>query len=152
MQHFAGTADLDAFTRHCREHGMKITPQRIAIYRFLRASPTHPSADNVYRALKSNYPGMSFDTVNRTLTTFAGTGLIDIVESREGVRRFDANKSPHSHMHCVSCGAMFDVEDAASGGVTVSPNSLKGFRLLGSNVVFRVVCPPCNARLAEQSA
>lgn len=131
---------------------MKITPQRIAIYRFLSASPTHPSADNVYRALKSNYPGMSFDTVNRTLMTFAETGLIDIVESREGVRRFDANKSSHSHLHCVSCGAMFDVDNAVPEGLAIPSESGNGFKVLGSNVVFRVVCPHCSSRLAEQSS
>ncbi|NTU90639.1 MAG: transcriptional repressor [Chlorobiaceae bacterium] len=139
------TADIESFTRHCREHGMKITLQRVAIYRYLMESGAHPSTDDVFQALRDDFPGLSFDTINRTLMTFYQTGLIDIVESRTGVRRFDANMGSHSHMHCVSCGAMFDIDDPLPDHGCLPQADASGFELLGKNVVFRVICPTCRS-------
>ena len=63
------------FVKTCHQRGLKITPQRVAVYRALIESDQHPTADVMYRKVKTTYPHISFDTVNRTLLTLAGTEI-----------------------------------------------------------------------------
>ena len=50
-----GRADKPhAFLQICREHHLKVTPQRVAIYQELLHSDTHPTADAVYQSAKKN--------------------------------------------------------------------------------------------------
>ena len=70
---------IQEFKKICREHCLKVTPQRIAIYRELLNSATHPAADTIYQIVKKEYTNISFDTVNRTLLTFAKIGLVEVV-------------------------------------------------------------------------
>ncbi len=65
---------LAEFLNKCKRAGLKITPQRIAIYKEVLESGNHPSAEDIYRKVKEFHPGISFDTVNRTLLTFADMG------------------------------------------------------------------------------
>jgi len=65
------------FTSQCREAGLKVTPQRIAIYRELLQTDEHPSAEMLYEKVKKTFPSISLDTVNRTLLTLS---LIHISE------------------------------------------------------------------------
>ena len=82
---------LDVFIQKCRENGLKITPQRCAIYKEIYGADNHPSAEEVYQSIHVEHPNISYDTVNRTLLTFADVGLVDIVKGQKGPRRFDPN-------------------------------------------------------------
>jgi transcriptional regulator len=60
---------IERFYKKAKEHGLKITPQRTAIYRELLKAKDHPSANIIYREIVKKIPDISFDTVNRTLLT-----------------------------------------------------------------------------------
>ena len=75
---------VQLFIETCHHHQLKITPQRVAIYRGLIQSKQHPTADLMFRTVKEEFPNISFDTVNRTLLTFAGIGVVDVVEEARG--------------------------------------------------------------------
>mgnify|MGYP001809670128 CR=1 FL=1 len=144
MEHKSGVAGgLDYFTEVCRRHNLKITPQRVAIYRILRGCPDHPSADYVFRIIRSDFPNISFETVNRSLLTFAEIGLIAIVESTSGVRRFDPDLDSHHHIHCIKCGRIFDFQHGDYDGITVPDSVTERFSVVGKRVVLHVICPDC---------
>jgi hypothetical protein len=68
----AGLAlDVDAlclsFARRCREHGVRVTTQRLAVYRALAEDPSHPTADAIHRRLRGTMPSLSPATVYRVL-------------------------------------------------------------------------------------
>ncbi|NTV91724.1 MAG: transcriptional repressor [Chlorobiaceae bacterium] len=134
---------MEQFSISCREHGLKITPQRAAIYKEIISSREHPSADQVFRAVRREYPNVSFDTVNRTLLTFADIGLISIAESSVGIRRFEPDLNAHHHMHCVSCGAIFDFDHADYDTIAVPDKISDSFTVIGKRVVLQVLCPAC---------
>jgi len=134
---------MQQFMEKCRAYGLKVTPQRIAIYRELKASGKHPSADMLYKRLSRDYPTLSFDTVHRTLLTFADIGVIDTVESHSGVRRFDPDLSHHHHIHCVQCGDIIDFHDERLDGIDVPEDVVKGFNVKGHRVVISGICPAC---------
>ena len=50
---------IDAFIETCRLHNLKITPQRVAIYRELIRSKAHPTADLMYRTIRREILGPS---------------------------------------------------------------------------------------------
>jgi Fe2+ or Zn2+ uptake regulation protein len=98
-----------AFTRRCREHGVRVTAQRLAVYRALAEDPSHPTADAIYRRLRGGMPSLSPATVYRVLESLVRDGLLRRVSTTGGAGRFDANLAPHQHLICRVCGRMSDV-------------------------------------------
>ncbi|TCD47072.1 Fur family transcriptional regulator [Chlorobium sp. N1] len=136
----------EEFISRCRSHGLKVTPQRLAIFRALAGSKEHPSADAVYRRLVREHPTISFDTVNRTLLTFAEIGVIETVESHSGVRRYETDLMSHHHLHCVKCGRIIDFTDSSLDDIPVPSNAPGSFTILGKRVVFSGICEECRKK------
>lgn len=140
---------IQQFIQRCRSHGLKVTPQRIAIYRKLLASSEHPSADMVYKKVVKEYPTISFDTVNRTLLTFDDLGLIETVESHSGVKRYDTDVSPHHHLHCVRCGDIFDFTDSGLDAIEIPQSIEPQFTVLGKRLCIRGICHACEEKAVQ---
>ena len=139
-----GRADkAHAFLQICREHQLKVTPQRVAIYQELLQADTHPTADAIYQIVKKEYPNISFDTVNRTLLTFAEIGIVDVVEIFGGAKRFDPNITNHHHLHCTQCGKVFDFYSRAYDNLKVPEELHAQFQITSKRVVLKGVCQKC---------
>ena len=95
------------FEQRCRAAGLKVTPQRTAIYRTLLCSKDHPSAEDVYLRVKAEMGNISFDTVNRTLLTLAEMGAAFVVEGTGQPRRYDGGMDDHQHFRA-KCGQILD--------------------------------------------
>ena len=52
-----------------KEKKLKLTPQRLAVYQYLKSTTEHPSAETIYNGLQATYPTMSLATVYKTLKT-----------------------------------------------------------------------------------
>ena len=134
------------FIAACRQHQLKVTPQRVAVYRALIQSEQHPTADMMFQVVRQAYPNMSFDTVNRTLLTFAGVGLVDVVEVFGGPKRFDPNIEDHHHLHCMACGQITDFSYASYSRLEVPVDIARKFKVIGKRVVLRGLCAACNPK------
>jgi Fur family peroxide stress response transcriptional regulator len=137
---------MKLFIDRCRQAGLKVTPQRLAIYKLLIDSTDHPSADWVYRKLTDSWPTISFDTVNRTLLTFAEIGVISMVESYSLSRRFDSLTEKHHHFHCVKCGQIIDILDSSLDDVTLPAHIDSRFTVTGARVVMSGICSGCEEK------
>lgn len=93
-----------------RAAGLRVTPQRVSILRFLRGTRTHPSPEMVYRELKPAFPGLSLNTVYQTLHALEDAGVLRRVGMQENVYRYDANMAPHVHLVCRGCGRVDDCD------------------------------------------
>ncbi len=131
------------FIDTCRRHRLKITPQRVAIYRALLQSDLHPTADRMYQTVREEYPSISFDTVNRTLLTFAGLGLVDVVEVFGGPKRFDPNTDDHHHVHCMACGQIIDFANESYTRLEVPAMIARKFKVISKRVVLKGYCLAC---------
>ena len=100
---------MDTLALKLRENGLKVTPQRLSIYGLLLATKQHPSAEAIYEAVKSSMPSINFNTVYKTLSSLAESGLIKKLVVEENHYRFDADTSPHAHLLCVQCNGLEDV-------------------------------------------
>ena len=131
------------FIKTCRQHNLKITPQRNAIYTHLLDAHDHPSADKIFQEIKSTFPHISFDTVNRTLLTFSKIGLVNIVESFSSVRRFDKNLEHHHHIHCIKCGKILDYYCEALNQLKTPKEVEDTYKIINKRVVINVICDLC---------
>ena len=93
-----------------REKGLKVTPQRIAVYTMLRNSMEHPNAEIIYKALEPTTPTMSLATVYKTLDYFKHLGLVQELNVGEPSSRYDAIVACHPHTVCSVCGKVQDLE------------------------------------------
>ena len=132
------------FLKICQEHHLKVTPQRVAIYKELLNSDTHPTADSVFQVVKREYPNISFDTVNRTLLTFADIGIVDVVETFGGAKRFDPTVATHHHLHCTQCGKVIDFYNQDYDNIAVPDGVQEQFQVISKRVVLKGICKACN--------
>lgn len=136
-------ARVERFRDACREAGVKLTQQRLEIFREVAASTSHPDAEAVFKAVRQRLPTVSLDTVYRTLWTLTDVGLLGTLGPRRDRARFDANLAPHHHFVCVQCGSARDFESKDLDGVCV-PTGLEQFgKVLGMHVEVRGVCSSC---------
>ena len=131
------------FTNICKKHHLRITPQRIIIYKTVINSTIHPTAENIFSLLQTEHPNISFDTVNRTLNTFSEIGIIDTVESYSGAKRFDPRISNHHHIHCVNCGDIIDFEDTTYDKLDIMEEIKRKYKVISKRVVINVICNKC---------
>ncbi|MHC4149440.1 MAG: Fur family transcriptional regulator [Planctomycetota bacterium] len=136
-------ARMDVFHFTCRQEGLYITPQRVAIYRLLLETDEHPSADMVFRALKTDFPNISLDTVHRTLQTLAEIGVASVMAGSGDARRFDANLGNHPHFKCLKCGRIVDFSSEPLSSVPTPESISKNFKVLKKTVYFEGICHMC---------
>ncbi|MBM4027150.1 MAG: transcriptional repressor [Planctomycetes bacterium] len=134
---------MEAFRSRCRDAGLKITPQRMAVYRALFESTEHPSAEVVFRQVRKTFPSISLDTVNRTLLTLSDIGAAFIVEGSGDAKRFDANLKNHQHFKCVKCRRIIDFHHGAFDRLDVPPNLMAGYTVLKKTVYLEGYCDLC---------
>lgn len=142
-----GERNVNELVEKCKASGLKITPQRVAIYKEVLHSPEHPSAESIYKAVKGTHPNISFDTVNRTLLTFAEIGLIQIVEGSGDVRRFDPNTERHHHFRCMECGAIIDFDHKKYDHLDIPKEIQEKFIVKKIAVVIEGICHRCRKGL-----
>lgn len=145
MNNQSGIERLEEFRRVCREHGLRLTPQRIAIYEELLASREHPAADDIFRRVRPKYPHISFDTVYRTLLTFEQIGLIRAVEGYGEPRRFDPDLSCHHHLRCMRCNKIIDFECEAFEDIELPASIGKEFKVVHKRLVLEGLCGECQS-------
>ncbi|MCP4612565.1 MAG: transcriptional repressor [Planctomycetes bacterium] len=131
------------FTSQCREAGLKVTPQRIVIYRELLQTDEHPSAEMLYEKVKETLPNISLDTVNRTLLTFNEIGVAFTVEGSGGARRYDGGLNEHQHFRCVKCKRIIDFHHKPFDNLKLPPEINKQFTVLRKSVYLEGLCNLC---------
>jgi Fur family peroxide stress response transcriptional regulator len=88
---------------------------------------------------------MSYDTVSRTMLTFAEIGLAGLVEVYGGAKRFDPNMSNHHHLHCISCGQIIDFNNDQYNNLEIPDDIRQRFMVLNSRVVLKGICENCRS-------
>ena len=140
---------LGRFQAAAREKGIKLTHQRLEIFREVAASLEHPDAEAIHKALHPRLPTVSLDTVYRTLWLLNDLGLVATLGPRRESVRFDANTKPHHHYICVRCGLARDFESDELSRIPV-PESVRCFgSVVSKHVEVRGVCEKCAKELAE---
>jgi len=134
---------MKIFYLRSKEYGLKITPQRTAIYLELLKAKDHPSADIIYKRIAKKIPNISFDTVNRTLLTFSKIGIANVVEGYGQAKRYDPDMDIHHHFRCIQCGSIIDFRNKEYDNITVPEEINKQFTVISKKVVLEGLCSKC---------
>jgi Fur family peroxide stress response transcriptional regulator len=102
--------DIEKVVKRFREVGLKITPQRLSIFKLLQGNHSHPSAEDVYRDVLKIHPSISFTTVYKTLQTLRDMGEIQELSLNPERAHYDPDISEHAHTFCRSCKCIGDLE------------------------------------------
>jgi len=142
---------MERFEEVCRNSCMKLTHQRMEIFREVAKTGDHPDAEKVYQGVRKRMPTMSLDTVYRTLWLLKDLGLITTLGPPRERTRFDANLSHHHHFVCIQCGLTRDFYSDAFDELRL-PDSVKAFgRMETTQVEVKGVCLKCNAKEKKPS-
>jgi Fur family peroxide stress response transcriptional regulator len=127
-----------------RELGIKLTPQRLAILNCLKGNKSHPSAEDIYKAVSKKFPTMSFATVYNTLEALKKKGRVQELTIDPGKKRYDPDMSLHHHLICLRCNKIVDIFQDFK--LDLPGQLTEGFELKGSHVEFYGVCKSCQAK------
>ena len=137
------------FRQACRDRGIRMTPQRLAVYRALASDASHPTAESLSARLLDRVPGLSQATVYRTLEFLEAENLIRRVSGPESVGRFDAKLEHHQHLVCRVCGSLSDVSLAEFTGPRLP--HVPGFAVEELDIRLVGRCRKCIGPSAERS-
>ena len=134
---------IERFKKAARKAGVKLTHQRLEIFREVAASVDHPSAEAVLKALKPRMPTVSLDTVYRTLWLLNDLGLVSTLGPKRESVRFDANLTQHHHYVCVRCGLARDFESAELNALHIPESVYELGSIDATHFEVRGVCNRC---------
>ena len=136
---------MKRFEEVCRNSGMKLTHQRLEIFREVAQTGDHPDAEKIYQGVRKRMPTMSLDTVYRTIWMLKDLGLLTTPGTSRERTRFDANLSNHHHFVCVGCGLMHDFYSDEFDELRL-PDSVKAIgHVETTQVEVKGVCLKCTA-------
>jgi Fur family peroxide stress response transcriptional regulator len=134
---------LAAFEDACKQAGLRLTFQRMEIFRELAMATDHPSAETLHKRLRKKIPTISLDTIYRTLTTFAQHGLVHKVDTVESQARFEVKRILHHHLICSRCKKIMDFSWQAIDEAPLPRTVEKWGRIDNKSVVVYGVCSDC---------
>lgn len=131
----------DKIVQTLKSKGLRVTPQRFAVYSNLLNRQDHPTAEQILVSLNKNGPTSSQATIYSSLQALRDVGLVREVLLEEGVCRYDANVSSHHHFRCNKCGI---IEDIPWEQVEVSFKDLRpGLTVEQYELTIQGVCDRC---------
>ena len=143
---------LDDFRRLWKERGLAFTFQRQVIYEAIVDSREHPTPELIYEQVKQRIPSISLGTIYKNVRTFLDSGVLKEVTLHHGSLRLESNMTPHHHLVCSSCKAIFDIAESAVKPVRLPTSKLpEGFTVKQCRVEFVGVCKSCRTARPRKS-
>ena len=130
---------------------MRITNQREIILDELRRLKTHPTADELYELVKKRLPRISLATVYRNLEQMAEAGIINKIEHGTKQKRFDGNTTPHSHVFCIKCGRIADIDLDLQPELTGLKCHEEGWKIFADRIEINGLCPVCQREIMKKA-
>ncbi|OMF34734.1 transcriptional repressor [Paenibacillus sp. FSL H8-0548] len=142
-------ANVNLALEQLKMNGVRMTPQRHAILSYLMDSMTHPTADEIYKALSPAYPSMSVATIYNNLRLFVEAGLVRELTYGDDSSRFDSDLSDHYHAICKTCGSIVDFDYPPLLEVERVASQVTGFVVEGHRMEIYGLCTACNTTSAK---
>jgi Fe2+ or Zn2+ uptake regulation protein len=136
-------------TELLRQHGLQITPQRLAVLRVVAAHP-HIAADSVAEAVKAEIGAISRQSVYNALGVLVEKGALRRIQPTGSPALFETRVGDnHHHLICRECGQVVDVDCAVGEAPCLQASDDRGYEIDEAEVVYWGRCPECQARAAS---
>jgi len=136
MQETESQPDIQALLK---EHGVDVTPERIAVAELLLEKPVHTTPPALHEIIKERFPSLTLDAVYLILADFEKNGLLKTCQI-DGESVFDSNLQKHNHAACRQCGKIIDLPPLDMPDI---PEPIKDWRINTTIRVWHGVCPDC---------
>lgn len=144
--------DFEQTIAELRSNGVRLTPQRQWILRYLKETHSHPTAEQVHQEVSKALGGISLATVYNTLHTLTKLGVIRELSYGDGSSRFDGNETEHAHLVCENCGNVGDVIAPSVADILPTDVAATGFRVNSYRLEFYGICAACQPRIQQKTA
>ncbi len=125
---------------------LKNSKQREAVLEYLKGRTDHPTAEQIYDAVKKDFPRISLGTVYRNLSVLSEQHLIQKIVCENGDSyRFDYNMMPHSHFSCTKCGKILDFQAFDRSTEVQELEEKLHVRVSDEKTVYYGLCAECAA-------
>ncbi len=136
---------VEELTERFRDQGLRVTPQRQAIFGLLQGDASHPTVEALYERARATMPTISLKTVYQTVHDLEAMREVELIHLGTGSVRVDPNvEHAHHHLICTVCGrvrdVLVDVRD-----LRLAARDRRGFRVADVEVHFRGVGEDCAA-------
>lgn len=109
------TADKVDLRKSLESLGVNLTQQRRAVYDYLSQVEHHPTAEDVFLAVKQRLPKISLATVYKNLEALVACGAVSKWTYGDAAARYDIRTDYHYHTRCLKCGKLSDLDVKESG-------------------------------------
>jgi Fur family peroxide stress response transcriptional regulator len=137
------------FLEACKRNGLRVTPQRLWVFREVARSDEHPDAETIRRRLRRRLSNLSLDTVYRTLRLLEEIGVASIVLADPDRVRYDANPRPHHHFVCTKCRTVRDFEADGVRRFRIPEEVQAWGRVTSTHLEVRGICMRCRGKAAR---
>jgi Fe2+ or Zn2+ uptake regulation protein len=125
------------------EQGGLLTQQRMAVYEYLQSVEHHPTAEEVFLAVKAKLPKIGLATVYKNLEALVACGAASKLAYGDAAARYDIRTDHHYHSRCLACGCVTDVEPTARQALVAQVKAPKGFQVEDYRVELLGYCRHC---------
>lgn len=130
------TAEPRELRRALDEAGLRLTRQRTAVFEYLRSVESHPTAEEVYAAVRRDIPHISLATVYKSLEALVESHLATKLAYADGPARYDCRCDAHYHIRCLKTGQVRDLPTAFDADLLdkLDPSLIESLRAQGFEV------------------
>jgi Fe2+ or Zn2+ uptake regulation protein len=118
------------------EAGWRFTRQRAAVFEYIRSVDSHPTAEEVFAAVRKRIPKISLATVYKSLEALVDCRLAAKLAFADGPARYDCRNDQHYHLRCLKTGRIRDLDTPFDPSLIekLDPNLLASLREKGFEV------------------
>jgi Fur family transcriptional regulator, stress-responsive regulator len=130
---------------------LRVTRPRVAVLSAVHEHP-HADTDSIIRAVRSDLPEVSHQTVYDSLNALTAVGLVRRIQPSGSVARYETRVGDnHHHVVCRACGVIADVDCVVGEAPCLSASDDSGFSIDEAEVIYWGMCPDCAKSQASRS-
>ncbi len=137
--------EIEIFERHVQDKGLKHSNKRQYVLKTFLNSQEHLSAEDLFQRVKQHHPTIGYTTVYRTIKLIVESGIAEMVDFNDGVKRFERKigREYHAHFICTKCANNFEVFDKNIEGLSSKLADAQGFLPQKHRLEIFGLCKKC---------
>jgi Fur family ferric uptake transcriptional regulator len=130
--------------RRLRLAGKRVTPQRKLVLHILAQAGGHLDATEIYERGRREDARLSLSTVYRTLGALKETGVVRELHLDDEHHHYELDaQDQHSHLVCLSCGRVIEVDSNVLARAAAALGEAHGFEIASAQMELTGFCSDC---------
>jgi Fe2+ or Zn2+ uptake regulation protein len=137
------TSGRDVLRQKLSAQGTHLTLQRVAVFNYLSNVEHHPTAEDVFLAVKQKLPRIGLATVYKNLEALVKCGAISKLTYGDASARYDIRTDHHYHTRCLECGKIWDLDAPKGSRLLEQIKPQAGFEVMDYRLELVGYCREC---------